>query len=257
MTISILVVDDEAFVAENLRLKLKRLGHRNADYRVDGCENGNRALEYVARRQYDIIFVDIRMPFVSGLSVIRELRERGYGGKLWVLSGYDDFNTVRQAFLNGADDYLLKPIEIDQLNQKLTSYLAQRESTKPEDAGQELREEASKDVMDYAQEYILDHYSDSNLSMDEVATSVSLSYSHFSNLFRRRMNMTFPAYLLRLRVSRAMNLLQDPDLNITSICYKCGFKYPQQFSRDFKKITGVYPTQYRKSLQKKEGSEGL
>lgn len=255
LTISILVVDDESFVCKNLMLKLKRLDHAEVEYQVTACENGNQALEQVKQHDFDIIFTDIRMPFFGGLSLIQVLRRNGCQSKIWVLSGYDDFDTVRTAFLNGANDYLLKPIEIGQLDQKLRAYIALRKSQKAESQKEESAPAPVKDAIGYAEDYIQAHYRDSNLSMTEVAESVALSYSHFSALFRAKTEMTFPAYLLQFRIKKAIELMGDPNLKMSDICYKVGFKYPQQFSRDFKKVTGLYPTQYLQKLYSADDTE--
>ena len=245
LSISILVVDDESFVAENLKLKLKRLDYPDIEYRVTACSSASQALEEIKHQKFDIIFTDIRMPFFGGLSLIAALRKAGCQSKIWVLSGYDDFDTVRTAFLNGADDYLLKPIEIGQLDQKLQAYTVQQ---KPRGKSEQSSNVPAKDTIEYAEQYIQEHYFNSGLSMAEVAESVALSYSRFSALFREKTQMTFPAYLLRFRIQKAIELLREPGMKINDICYKVGLKYPQQFSRDFKKITGLYPTQYRKKL---------
>lgn len=255
LTLSILVVDNESFVCKNLMLKLKRLNLPEVEYELDSCENGNQAVEQVKRKSYDIIFTDIRMPFFSGLSLIQVLRASGCQSKIWVLSGHDDFETVRTAFLNGADDFLLKPLEIAQLDQKLRAYLALRKPSETDEPVQEDSSAPVKDIIGYAQDYIQAHYRDSSLSMAEVAQSVALSYSHFSALFRARTGMTFPAYLLQVRINQAIELMKDPDLKMSDICYKVGFKYPQQFSRDFKKVTGLYPTQYLQRLYSENPEE--
>lgn len=246
LTVSILTVDDESFVCENLRLKLKRLNHLGIEYQLSTCKNSSQALELIKKQQFNIIFTDIRMPFFNGISLIQTLRESCCQSKIWVLSGYDDFDTVRAAFLNGADDYLLKPIDIGLLDQKLRAYVSNLKNSI--EVNHEPEQQPAKDAMGYAISYIQSHYSDSHLSMTEVAEFVSLSYNHFSTLFRSRTKMTFPAYLLHFRVEKAIELLKDPDLKISDICYKVGFKYPHQFSRDFKKVTGHYPSEYRQKL---------
>ena len=58
--------------------------------------------------------------------------------------------------------------------------------------------------------------------------------------------MTIPPFLRKVRVEKAMELLEDPFLKISDICYQVGYKYPQQFSNQFKWVTGVYPSQYIK-----------
>ncbi len=159
------------------------------------------------------------------------------------MSGYDDFSYVRDAFTGGADDYLLKPVSVAELDEKLRLSLIPGEQTQQ---GTPAAPDAApgRNVIRYAQEYIHTHYMNSGLRMEEVARHVSLSYSHFSSLFRKETGTTFPAYLRRLRVEKAIEYLNDPDMKIAEICYRVGFKYPQQLSNDFKKVTGVYPSEY-------------
>ena len=90
---------------------------------------------------------------------------------------------MRTAFLNGADDYLLKPIEIGQLDQKLQAYTVQQ---KPRGKSEQSSNVPAKDTIEYAEQYIQEHYFNSGLSMAEVAESVALSYSRFSALFREK-----------------------------------------------------------------------
>lgn len=96
----------------------------------------------------------------------------------------------------------------------------------------------------YAKEYIGDNYKNSSLTMEDAANHVAVSYSYFSSLFRKETGETFPAYLRKLRIKKAIELLEDPTLKISDICYQVGFKYPQQLFNEFKKVTGVYPSRY-------------
>lgn len=243
-TISILIVDDEQYVCDSVKLKIGRLAHP-AEYRVTGCSSGSAALKLLKAEPFDALITDIRMPFMTGISLIRAARENGFAGRIFVLSGYDDFTYVRDAFTGGADDYLLKPVSVSQLDEKFRQLLDADAAAgghgaprQPEAAGR------PRSVIPYALEYIRTHYMNSDLRMEEVAKHVSTSYSHFSSLFRRETGITFPAYLRRLRVEKAIEYLRDPDLKIAEVCYRVGFKYPQQLSNDFKKVTGVYPSEY-------------
>lgn len=244
--VSILILDDEHFVCENIKLKLERLSYK-VEYVTTLTNSVKQACLLVKDHDYDVIFTDIKMPFINGLSFIRMLREEyEYKGKIFVVSGHDDFSYVRTAFKNGADDYLLKPISISALDEKLQKFT--------KDLGNKIDKNEDKNtatiarhhnIVEYAIEYIQDNYFNPDLDMNEVASHISVSYSHFSNLFRKETSTSFPSYLKNIRIQKSIELLADPCMNISDICYKVGFKYPQQFSRAFKSVTGVYPTQYR------------
>lgn len=261
MKYTILIVDDEPCVAEGIILKIERMKLSNT-YEAVTCSRGNQAMALIRERAFDMVITDIRMPFMSGTQFIKELRKCGFTKPILVLSGYDDFEYVREAFVNGANDYMLKPVAIQELEKKLLQYLPQKEkkpllSKGEEDFfGQEEKESAAYDqIINYAVQYIYDNYKDKLLSMEDVAKHVSVSYGHFSGLFRKGTGMTFPSFLRKVRVEKAIELLEDPFLKIADICYQVGYKYPQQFSNEFKRVTGVYPSQYKKRKNQENGEE--
>lgn len=238
----ILVVDDEPAIAESVAHKIGRL-KETPPYGVETCTSARQALALTGQTHYEAVVTDVRMPFLTGCSLVKELRVSGFSGVILVLSGYDDFTYVRECFVNGADDYMLKPVSAKELGEKL-SLLLEKKGLK-ERSAQDLDHAINRnDIVSYAKAYIRQNYKNSSLSMETVANHVAVSYSYFSSLFRRETGETFPAYLRKLRIEKAIELLEDPGLKISDICYQVGFKYPQQFSNDFKKVTGVYPSRY-------------
>lgn len=93
---------------------------------------------------------------------------------------------------------------------------------------------------------------ESNLAADiglhEIAEAVGLSAFHFGRAFRKEMGVSPYAYLIRRRVAHARKLLGDPTLALPVVARQCGFNSHSQFSRSFKRDTGVTPNGYR-SLQ--------
>jgi len=88
------------------------------------------------------------------------------------------------------------------------------------------------------------------ISMSDVADYISVSYSHFSRLFRHSAGMTFPQYLLRTRMEKAKEYLAVPHIKISVVAKKVGYgDSAQHFSRDFHKTYGITPSDYQKSLQ--------
>jgi two-component system response regulator YesN len=109
----ILVVDDEKLIRLGVKSMLER--RQNADYKIDLCQNGKEALKLMDNEKFDIIITDIRMPEMDGLTLLQNLKSKPYNPQIIILSGYDDFNYAVEALKCGAKDYLLKPIQREQL----------------------------------------------------------------------------------------------------------------------------------------------
>lgn len=111
--LTILLVDDEYLVRKGIQetIEWHEYGMEIIGEACDGEEGLQMALQLVP----DIILTDIRMPFMDGLEFMEKLRGSGLNSSIIVLSGYEDFSYVRTALQFGAADYLLKPIDNQQL----------------------------------------------------------------------------------------------------------------------------------------------
>jgi two-component system response regulator YesN len=96
-----------------------------------------------------------------------------------------------------------------------------------------------------AKTFIDDHFARPDLMLEDVATSVNLSPSHFSTIFGRETGESFKSYLTRIRIERAKELLRTTNLKCSEIAYQSGYNDPHYFSYAFKKSTGLPPQQFR------------
>src|SRR5215470_3163640 len=103
---AVLVVDDEAAIRESLRMILEFEG-----YRVDEAQGGSQALTRVAERPPDAVLLDIKMPEMDGLEVLKAFRERGYDMPVLMISGHADVATAVEATRRGAFDFFEKPLQ--------------------------------------------------------------------------------------------------------------------------------------------------
>jgi DNA-binding response OmpR family regulator len=121
---SILIVEDEAHLAQGLRFNLEVEG-----YRVETVETGEEALERLtgdAPRDYDLLILDCMLPGKDGFTVARELREAGQFIPLLMLTARGQAEDVLRGFEAGADDYLPKPFELSILIARLGGLLRRR-----------------------------------------------------------------------------------------------------------------------------------
>lgn len=111
----VLIVEDEIWIAALIR---SILTDGLPDVQIAGeAKNGQEALDMITELHPDIVLTDINLPIMSGLDVIQKAREDGYEGKIVVISGYNDFNYAQQALRCGVTDYLLKPVDDEELCQ--------------------------------------------------------------------------------------------------------------------------------------------
>lgn len=108
-----------------------------------------------------------------------------------------------------------------------------------------LRTKRYHRMIEKAKEYINEHYTDSNISLNEVAAYVNISPSHFSTVFSRETGSSFIRYLTDLRMNKARELLKCSDLRCSEISMEIGYKDPHYFSYLFKKEQNCTPLQYR------------
>ncbi len=119
----ILVVDDELILRESLAGWLERDGHD-----VDKAESGEQALEKIKNIRYDILLVDIKMGGISGLEVLKKVKENDPDVAVVMITAYGSISTAIEAIKNGAYDYLLKPFdpgELGVLIEKIIEHQAQ------------------------------------------------------------------------------------------------------------------------------------
>jgi len=112
MSLKTLIVDDEPIARQILRDELELI----ADVEVVAeADNGSTALENIARHQPDLVLLDLQMPVMGGLDVIRRLKRGTHLPVIVIVTAYDQF--ALQAFEAGAIDYLLKPVRPDRLTE--------------------------------------------------------------------------------------------------------------------------------------------
>jgi two-component system response regulator PilR (NtrC family) len=107
---NILVVDDEQGMRQLLSLVFGRAGHR-----VRAAENGRRALELLREESADLIVSDVRMPDMGGIDLLREARQLLPEVGVVMMTAFASVETARDAFKLGADDFIQKPFDVDEL----------------------------------------------------------------------------------------------------------------------------------------------
>ncbi len=119
----VLVIDDEAAIRDSLRMILEY-----EDYQFVGAASGQEALDVVRRERPDIVLLDIKMPGMDGMEVLRKLRALDEGLPVVMISGHGNTATAVEAIRSGAIDFLDKPLSSERVIVTLRNVLGSRSS---------------------------------------------------------------------------------------------------------------------------------
>ncbi|MCR5291193.1 MAG: response regulator [Treponema sp.] len=231
--------------------------------------DGKQGKELIQNVHPDIVITDIRMPGMDGIEMIHEIKQAiDASGDSWseepewiIISGYNEFEYARQAMQMGVQEYLLKPVEDQQLEEALQRCKERIDkkrhikrittaATKENSASIKFFTEyqgALSDGEDYVSQtvsIIRSRYVQ-GITIESVAEELGISSGHLSRLFKKETGYTFTDYLMYERISVAAQLLRDTDKKIYEIADLVGYEDVRYFGQLFKRVTGFTPKEFK------------
>ena len=244
------LIDDEHIIVEGLR--------RVLPWGTMGCcvvgtaSDGVAGLALIREKKPDILFADIRMPNMDGLTMLAAVRSEFPGMQVSVLTAFRDFDYAQRAMHLGTCRYLLKPSKMDELNEAVREMIRRLDTlpnTHENQTGEKGASEASSFVVRAALAYMQAHCTE-KLSLGDVADHVYVSQWHLSKLINKDTGQSFFDLLSSMRIERAKTLLADPSMRVHAVAEQTGFADVAHFSKSFKRLTGQTPGEYRTVLNK-------
>jgi putative nucleotidyltransferase with HDIG domain len=190
VTPKLLIVDDEPNICSLLRELLSR-----QDYQIDTCLSGQDALAKMAESHYDMLISDLKMPGINGIELIKTVKTQSPDTATVLVTGYATVETAVKALRHGADDYVTKPFNIEELRKVVSRGLESKQ----------LREENNGllEMLQSANEELLRHKNE--LKHEVVRTSESLLATN------RRLEQRVQQLNTIMTVSRAIASILDLD----------------------------------------------
>lgn len=230
----LLIVDDEELMQQKLEtlLDYSLLGLRLVAQAQDGSEGERLILTH----QPDVVITDVVMPGKNGLEMIADLQGKTQA-KFIILSGYQDFDYVREALRLGAADYVLKPVQASELKRVL--------EVQPQEEDDNRR---YGEIVARVLSLVAEEFSDPKLSLKSLcANFLFMNETYVSRLFQKRTGQKFSSYVTACRIQAAQTLLTaQTELSIGEVAERVGFggdaKY---FIEVFRKSVGVTPGKFR------------
>jgi len=228
-------------------------------YRVMTASTGHHAVQLAKRTdELQLVLLECRLGDMAGLEVLREIKKYRPSVPVMLVTAYGGEHVAVKAFRYGAKDYLRKPVAYHELMRRVAFCLSLKHADKLARKTEYPREErhcpdttALKDIasarhlnIQKALRYIDDHIA-TRIDVAALSQKVCMSRSHFSRVFKKAMGTTYQDYVIRRRVEQAKSMLQGTRRTITEIACSIGYSDPNNLMRNFKKLTGLTPTEFR------------
>lgn len=254
----VLVVDDDHLVRKGFIgiMPWKKHGFEV----VSEASNGEKALKLLEQSAVDLVITDLAMPVMSGIELMKRVKEHYPQTALVVLTFHHDFELIQEAMRIGAIDYITKvELEHEQMD-GILNRIADRVNqlagpapmilTEPASGtGEEGESRYSREVQECIRNAVslIRREFQNEVYLPNVAKQVNMSRSYFSRCFRDIVGKTFNDYVREIRIEHAKDLLLRTGKPVQWIAVQSGFPNEKYFFKVFRELTGMLPREFRNS----------
>jgi signal transduction histidine kinase/DNA-binding response OmpR family regulator len=249
-------------VEDNYDLRNFLLQSMKTDFRAIGAQNGKEGFELAKKYTPDLIVSDIMMPVMDGLELCSRLKKEIHTSHIPVilLTAKAMIEHWIEGLETGADDYIPKPFNLKVLQLKITNLIESRkklrllfghsESISPEEL---TTNQLDQQFIERAYAIVEKNIQEPEVSVDQFAREMMVSKSLLFKKIKAITGYSIVDFvnLHKLRKA-AKRLASDPQLNISDVAFEVGFNDPKYFSRVFRKVYGLSPSEYFRDLHNSE-----
>ncbi|MDE7311506.1 MAG: AraC family transcriptional regulator [Eubacterium sp.] len=251
-----LLVDDEAIAVNALKRRVN--WEKYGVGQVFTAYSMQQAQEVFQREIVDFMLCDIEMPQGNGLELFEWVKVYYPAVECIYVTCHPEYEYIRKALRLGSADYILKPIDYEELDEILLQ-LAERVGRKrnvekiPAEILRELEKETGKkqdDAVYLAKRFILEHIQE-NIYVEEIAEQVHFSTQYLMRLFKKETDMSILEFITTERIRLAKELLEKTEFPVNKVADSVGYGNYSYFTKIFKKYEKVSPRTYRQKYRKK------
>lgn len=251
MYYKVIIVEDEDIIRNGIKYSIDWQKY-NAQVVAD-VDNAVDAQKLIEKFRPDILIVDINMPILSGLELIRKMIPK-YNFSSIIISGYDNFEYAQEAIQLDVIRYISKPINTEELIEALQSAIKKQQIKEKIN----LHQDIEKSIRIDKHYNKLNHNVDANkiidfihmnfnnqIKMQDVEDAVGLSDSTINLRLKESVGRTFIQYLNNYRINKAIIEIElDTNINLQALSSDVGIPNYKHFSYVFKKETGYSPREF-------------
>lgn len=249
---TILIVEDDPDINAYLQKELK------PNFRILTAENGLVAVDILAKENVSLVISDVMMPEMNGYELCKRIKSDIVFSHIPVilLTALSDDKQRMYGIASGADEFIQKPFNIEEVKLRIVRLLEERarlrnafaqELQSPAASGLKTDKAESMDelFMRKFMALIEESYPDSNFSIEKASEKLGLSRVHLYRKVKELTGVTPTDFLRNYRLKQAAALLRQKDCNVNEAAYATGFSSPPYFSKCFKAVYNITPTEYQ------------
>jgi two-component system sensor histidine kinase ChiS len=253
---TILLVEDNKDIAIYIRSIFP-----NNQYNIIYCSNGDDALKTAKTVMPDIIITDILMPKKNGIELISDIKASTLLNHIpiIIISAKNRKEDIYEGLRAGADNYIAKPFQPEELKIRVNNLLASRDlliekyrrTVLKEDKNNEFIDDdnANVEFLRVVTDIIYREMKNPDFTPTMLSEELALSVSQLNKKLNAISGYPSSTYILQVKLSNAKKLLSNENKTIGEVAAECGIYDVNYFSRVFKRHTGFTPTQYRRLPQ--------
>lgn len=248
----LLIVEDNESLSDFIKDSLSDY------YLIDVASSGKEGLRMAVANHPDAIVSDVVMPEMNGLSLLKSLKSNAATSSIPIilLTSRNDICNKKEGLAFGADAYINKPFDIDELKITISNLIANRLRIKGNYSGNNLPKDKMVKIsvignddalMETIMRIINTNLNNHMLNVEFLANEVGISRTHLYRKVKEITGLSISDFIRNQRLYQASILLKEGKINVTQIAYEVGFTSQSHFSTLFKKQFGISPSEYMES----------
>jgi len=255
----VLLVDDEVVAVNALNRRVDWSKFEISDVQV--ANSMIQAQDLFKSRPFDLMLCDIEMPQGSGLELFEWVKLKYPDTECIFVTCHPDFEYVRKAMQLGSLDYVLKPVDYEELDEILDRTVKRlKNKGKPTERLpdsilskiiEQEKEKALPTIVDQIRQYIVDHISET-IYVDDIARVVHHNPQYLMRVFKKETGLPILEYITAERMRIAQELLVQTDFSINRVAECVGYENHSYFIKMIRRHTGLTPAAFRRKHKKED-----
>ena len=245
----VLIVDDDIEIGHYISTELSHY------YKFGICQNGKEGLKELLMGDYDVVISDVMMPEMDGFTMLRMIKTNLNISDIPVvmLTSKADVANRLEGLERGADAFLAKPFDMEELHMVIDNLIHNRQRLKGKYSGAQQQADKveqpevkgnDEQLMERIMRAVNKNLGNSDFNVDMLTQEVGISRAQLHRKMKELTGISTSEFIRNIRLEQAARLLKEQKINVTQVAYTVGFSNLAHFSTIFRKHFGVSPSEY-------------